>query len=260
MSQMRDDEIFTKNRFNEFISKRTDIPILWRDGNQNEPPDFYLTMGNVEFVVEVTRLINEVETPRGPISRYKIDSSATNFVRKIEKKAIKDGVLTGTYFIHFGFVQIDFYGHRKEIKRKIHKIIADTQFDSQSFTDIELEIETQNGNKEKIVFCSIQKTSLSDTKVEVGGGPQEVEWSVDIQDKACELLKNTVLEKKSKLERFKQPKILLLLSSYGLTNPENYKLCLSKLPNITDFHTIFIASAFTWSHDYLLCSQNPHWT
>src|SRR5258708_7582935 len=48
---MRQDEELGKHRFDTYLRNKLFLaPILWKDGNRNKAPDFYLSVGDEAFI------------------------------------------------------------------------------------------------------------------------------------------------------------------------------------------------------------------
>jgi ribosomal protein S21 len=145
---MREDEEFGKQAFDQYLAAKGVTERIWRDGgDKREPPDYYLTAENEDFVVEVTTLDQQILTPRGiVVSRDGIDKAIKDFVKAIERDALAQGILQGEFFVWFGPLEIDLHPKRKELKSLILEQIRAMQFSKEitekgswETSDIEIE-------------------------------------------------------------------------------------------------------------------------
>lgn len=234
---MRSDEEFAKSQFDVYLqSKLTETSILWQDGD--EPPDYYLHMDKIKYPVEVTRLVEQVETPRGQIPKTGIDASARDIAQQVQKEAIQRGILKGKYFISFPYAYRDFYDSRKKLIIQILDFIDQTQPDIRvDIADIKIEGES---------YCLIQKTNNLENSVAVGAFQPSSKFELEAFNEGCQLLEKVINNKAKLLSKLDQPKILLIIDQYNFVEPENYLRCISKISAVSEFHTIFLIH--TWDN------------
>ena len=100
----REDEEFCKSRFSEFLANVLKTKgIEWEDGPRNEPPDYYLTINNTRFAVEVTQfqVTRDTILGTGRVLEKTYEAWCRQLVEEIEGIVISEGVLKGTYVISF---------------------------------------------------------------------------------------------------------------------------------------------------------------
>lgn len=249
MSVMRQDEVFAKQVFNSFLKKVTIDPIVWKDGNQNKPPDFYLSLGNNEFIVEVTALTQQTEPGQKPGPIKTLQKSRKDFGLAIEKEALEAGILNGTYYVTFAHWHEDFQGIRKKLSQDILRFIEETQSVSQiASTPITIN---------SLEYCSIQKTPKPDNHVYIGYPATAMFMEAAITE-AKRLLKGAIVDKSKKLKKFTHPKILLLIAQFGFVDSEVYSE-LAKDLDLSAFHTVFLIDGYDVKQSYILHSLNNEW-
>ncbi|MBE2183400.1 MAG: hypothetical protein IAE89_08230 [Anaerolineae bacterium] len=250
MSAMRQDEVFAKAVFNCFLEKITVDPIIWKDGNQNEPPDFYLSFGSNEFVVEVTALMQHVKVQEQNVPILALSESLKRFVGKIEREAIEAEILNGTYYVIFNNWYGDFQGVSKKLSQDIFDFIQGTQSATQSHP-ISIEIDFVN-------YCRIQKIAKPDNHVHIGIYPRTAMVMEAARRETRELLESMIVNKSKKLGEFTQPKILLLIAQSYFVDSEVYSE-LAKGLDLSGFHTVFLIDGYDLKRSYVLHSQNNDW-
>ena len=249
----RKDEEYCKSAFDVFLRRhyRQD-EIEW---TASEAPDFYLTLRNQSFGVEITTLVETVRAgPRKWLSLIDVLRAFQDTVADVEKRARHDCVLQGAYAIAFG-EPIDGFGKWKNIlKKELLDYIRNTQTLAQA---PEKTIFNHGGQR-----CSIVKVGNSFTRIQMLG-PTGAIYVDGIGQEICHLLSETLKVKKiDKLAHLTLPKVLLILDqygfgSYGLKNPQVRELCSSRLPELASFHTVFIVEDNDES--LVLSSKDDQW-
>ncbi len=93
-------------------------------------------------------------------------------------------------------------------------------------------------------------------------GPTEATCVEGIAREICHLLSEVLTVKIRKLARLSLPRVLLIFDqygfgSYGLKNPRVRGLCVSGLPELANFHTVFIVEDN--DEGFVLSSQDGQW-
>jgi hypothetical protein len=250
MSTMRDDEEFAKQRFDDYLHNKTSEAIQWKDGNQNVPPDFYLTIGAEEFVVEVTALTEQIELSAKSMPIRTLHGWCNDFVAEVKRKALEAGKLRGTYYVSFSIADKDVYSVRKPLMRKLLELIANTQEEDQvASTPVEVD---------GIKYCSVQKTPRAGDNVFVGLYPSTANWEIEALEGALQLLKNAVTSKAKRLQPFSQKKILLLLAEYPFVSSGVYRNFVDDV-DLSQFHTVFIVDSLGTDRSYVLYTEHRAW-
>ncbi len=247
---MRQDEVFAKEIFNSFLEKVTIDLIIWKDGNQNEPPDFYLSIGNNEFVVEVTALMQHVKVQEQNVPILALSESLKRFVGKIEKKALEAEILNGTYYVIFD----NWYGDFQEVSKKLSQDILDFILETQSAPQIAstpIEIDFVN-------YCSIEKTPKSGNRVQIRMYPATGMFMEAARRETRKLLESMIVNKSKKLRELTQPKILLLIAQSYFVDAEKFSE-LAKDLDLSGFHTVFLIDVYDPDRSYILHSINADW-
>ncbi|MCL5957998.1 MAG: hypothetical protein M1358_01560, partial [Chloroflexi bacterium] len=89
---MRDDEELCKKCFDRYLVDSLGLRSrAWREGE--DPPDYYLILGDRGFAVEVTNLIGELHTASGSISDEGYSAAVRKITKTIKSRAIEQGIL-----------------------------------------------------------------------------------------------------------------------------------------------------------------------
>jgi len=242
----RGDEEFCRSEFDKFLSRFTD-QIQWEGVEQaNEPPNYYLELNHRRFAVEVTSLHEVVDIAPNPLTATGFVAASKRFVEMIEQVAHNQGILHGAYVI-----TIKPLNNFAQIKELIMERILDYLRATKSLSSA----------REQIVFeqnhhtFSIQKMH-DGTNYVTFGIPLDAKWEGESIKELQESLESVLAEKKGKLIRLGEPKILLLLDSYHYLPSSEWKDCLSGISILSDFHTVFLAST---EGSNLLYSENKNW-
>ncbi|MBZ0302428.1 MAG: hypothetical protein K8J31_21960 [Anaerolineae bacterium] len=247
---MRKDEEFAKQAFDQFLATKGISDRLWLEGN--EPPDYFLVINNQRYAAEITTITERIDTPRKTVSRRTIDKSGEAFVRDVETTATKEGILNGTYYISFPFVQRDYYAVQKSLKLALLDFISRSKNDSE-FPHTPIKIDG-------VQYCAIQKTQRPGSRIIVGINPSNAKWAGDAAIEACDLLLSSISEKEIKLAHINEQKILIILNEYPyIDSVAFYKSCLTTASQVENFHTIFLIDLEKTDNDCVLCTKNPNW-
>lgn len=247
---MRDDENYAKEQFSNFLESKTIEDFEWFDGD--EPPDFYLDISNLRFAVEVTRLVDNIETQRGIKPRNTIDSSAEKLVEKINQESQKTKILDGRYIISFSPVQHDFYPVRRQIESKILNFIKLNQHNRESIKE-DIIIDS-------IDYCSILKTLVRKPEVIIGTYPSSAKFVSVALDDACKNLELAIENKQNRMKNIlDMPKILLLLNESHYITTGQYLSCIDVISKNIFFHTICMISTWNQQLDCILYTTNDNW-
>ena len=89
------------------------------------------------------------------------------------------------------------------------------------------------------------------------GGPSISRWEKEALAEAKQLLYERVDEKQYRLRNISDPKILLLHNKYHFVDLDAYNACISEVPSLYAFHTVFAVESN--SEGQILYSQEPTW-
>lgn len=248
----RKDEEYCKSAIDTFLRRQyRQDEIKWE---AYEAPDFYLALRNQLFGVEITTLVETVRAgPLKPLSSIDVLRAFQDTVADVEKRARHDGVLQGAYAIAFG-EPIDDFGKSKNIlKEELLDYVRTTKTLAQAPKKT---IFNHGGQR-----CSIVKVGNFFTRIQMLG-PAGAIYVEGIGPEICHLLSETLKVKIGKLAHRSLPKVLLILDkygfgSYGLKNSQVRELCISRLPELANFHTVFIVEDNDES--FVLSSKDDQW-
>jgi hypothetical protein len=252
----RVDEELCKSQFDIFLEAVAD-PAGWtweEVAQENEPPDYYLLLGDARFAVEVTTLMEKVSVgassllPPGVIHRF-----LEEFVDTLQAAARIDGFLQGNYLVTFPTPIDDFADVQDDLQDALLAYIHRTAG---------LDIAPQ-----EIVFkrrippqrpqqCWIQKLNNDRDQV-LTGGPFWSKWEGTISQDVRQLLNHSLEVKASKLKDIADPWILLLLDRYVFADPDDYRECVSEIAAVSAFHTVFIIQGS--KPGFILHTKDSNW-
>jgi hypothetical protein len=251
----RADEESCKTQFDAFLRKFfAPSEVIWKEvAQQDEPPDYYLLLGNTQFAVEVTTLVEKVlvgsasSLPHAVISKILQD-----FVDEVEATAQAEDCLHGDYLVSFPID--DFAAIRGEIQKGLLDYIRGTDSWERAPLKIVFERITPQQRPQQ---CGIQKVGNKLDRV-ISGGPVWVKWEGDATIDLCGLLNESLTTKVDKLRDIAAPKILLLLDEYVFADPEMYGKCIPQISSLSSFHTVFVVQGN--KRGFVLYSQHSDWS
>lgn len=245
-------EEFCKVSFDTYLRKIMPISnLLWTDVKQkDEPPDYYLSVDDIKYAVEVTILMQKVNVEaKNHLPIGIIRNLLSKFVKEeVEMVARNGGYLQGAYLVVFSKPITNFAEVKGAIQTELLSYIADTIASSKASPRVIY----KNSRQE----CLIEKVNSEDNKV-VMGGPVIFKWEGESLAEAKQLLNERLDEKKHRLRNISLSKILLLHDKYPFTYRGTYKACISEVPSSHSFHTVFVAGSD--NEGEILYSQEPAW-
>lgn len=245
-----ENEEFCRSKFDEFIRENSSIAsIRWEDvAQRDEPPDYYLSLDGIKYAVEVTILMDKLKVGNLKLSPLAVIASLWSLVDEVEATAKRNHYLNGAYAVSFSRPIVDFSSIRDQLFDDLLAYVKATQNVSTAPEHFVLE---QGAQK-----CAIQK--LHDQKGYIGKvGPSGGKWEVEVAEEICTLLEERVSDKRHKLSKIIEPKVLLLYDAYHFANPEMYRSCLDSLAQLRFFNTIFVVPSN--QAGWVLYSENSHW-
>lgn len=234
-----DRERFCAKSFDRFLAQdiEEDLP-CWKPVTRGEdPPDFYLTLGDETFAVEVTSTPVQRQPAVGevPVIEETYIESHREIARSLEDMARTRG-LAGHYALSFAqpVASEDFSKVKEALLLDLVKAVTRSQSEPVSWS----EDMTHEGR----TLCWLLK---------VGGGPIKVNevfgdtgWieSPEFRALVTAILHQAIARKKQKLEAkaIPHPAILLLLNTYLLADPRTVWSCLQSVAERSAFHSIFL--------------------
>ena len=225
--------------------------LLWKGVEQKaEPPDYYLSVNNTKYAVEVTMLMQKTNVgAKNHLPVGIIRDHLGKFVHdEVEMVARKGDYLRGAYLVVFSKPITNFTKVKDAIQTELLSYISDTLAASKASPKV-----IYKNSRQK---CLIEKIHSEDDKV-VMGGPVIAIWEGEVLAEAKQLLNERLDEKKYRLRNINLSKILLLHDKYPFTYGGIYKACISEVPSLHSFHTVFVAERN--NEGEILYSQEPAW-
>ena len=240
-------EEFCKSKFDDFLKKTSvSASIVWQDGD--EPPDYYLSLDDARYAVEVTILMEKLAVGASTMPRIAVIASLWDFVDEVEQIARERNLLHGTYIVRFSKPIENFHSMKENIRTALLYYIESTQDLDKAPSQIVLKRGRQS--------CVIEKLHSQSDRIHKTG-PNNAKGEGEVATEICYLLEEKLAKKRYKLRNVTLPQIVLLYDSYHFADPEMYKHCGSKLSPLASFHTVFVVQSN--SEGFILHSQNPGW-
>jgi hypothetical protein len=253
----RADEEYCKAQFDAFLRKSFVSPkVTWEDvETQDEPPEYYLRLGDLLFAVEVTTLVEKVLVgTRDPLPHAEISKILQDFVDEVGATAKAGGYLHGDYLVSFSTPIDNFKAVRDEVQEGLLDYIQDTG----GLERVPLKIVFERILPlQRPYQCGIQKVGNELDRIR-SGTPFWMKWEGDARVDLCSLLDKSLNAKVYKLRKIAVPKILLLLDEYIFADPEMYEKCIPLISSLSFFHTVFVAQGN--KRGFVLYSQHSDWS
>jgi hypothetical protein len=252
----RADEEFCKAQFDTFIKQFFTLSeVTWEEvAQRDEPPDYYLFLGNTRFAVEVTTLMELVSVgASSPLPHFQIHRLLEQFIDRVEEIAREEGYLQGNYLVSFSTPIDNFADVRDGIRDKLLEYIQSTSGIETSPLEIVFERIIPQQRPQQ---CGIQKLGSKPNRV-IGGGPVWVKWEGEAAEDICDLLNESLNTKADKLKGVGEPKILVLLDEYRFADRQMYEDCVHRLSSLAHFHTVFVVQGK--NDRFPLHSRNRDW-
>lgn len=244
-------EEFCKSKFDDFLKKvqasASIVCGVWQDGD--EPPDFYFTLDDIRYAVEITILTEKIAVGTFKMPRVAIAHSLWKFVDEVEQLARERHLLHGAYIVRFSKAIEDFSAVKDDIRIRLLGYIECTQA-----------MEKSPGKtvfKRRRQSCIIEKLHTRSDRIHKAG-PHNTKWGGEAETEICDLVEERLADKCYKLRNLALPKIALLYDSYHFAGSKMYKDCVYKLPSLSSFHTVFIVQSD--SDGFILYSENLGWS
>ncbi len=245
-------EKFCKNSFDDFLKNLLpDSVISWTCvEKKEEPPDFFLSVDDTKYAVEVTILMQKFDIgTKKPLPLGKIRDELENFVRdEVESVARDNNCLHGVYLVTFSKPIDSFTNAKTMIRNKLLVYIRATEGSGNTPGELVYKCGRQT--------CKITKVHDGYNKVFMGG-PGDSKWKREVLADAYQLLDKRIEQKEHKLRKISCPKVLLLHDQYIFGTVETWRARISSISSLASFHTLFIVG--NNSKGSVLYSQDPKW-
>jgi hypothetical protein len=240
------DEEFCRSKFDHFLRNTSpDADLVWEDGD--EPPDYYFRLNDMRYAVEVTRFMDKASFSAKAEMTI---PSQSDFINEIEQIAREKNVLRGLYVVRFNGNFEKSQRGRAKVRSGILNYLENTkELETAAFQWV-YELDGHS--------CGIEKRYGHPDMMHPPRSNNQIKWSADVITELPEIVEDRLSDKAYKLRNIIFPKILLLYDWYHLAGQQIFAECVSKLPSLTSFHTVFIVQSN--SEGFVLVSQNPGWT
>jgi hypothetical protein len=212
----RPDEEHCRAAYDAFLA--TSLPKAKRQWIESERPDYYLNLGSKCFAVEVTSVVDSIETARGSTPALTLEATAFRLVEETERLARHRQILRGTYVVVLGPGH-GFPYNGKAIQAAALRFVAAT-FESERSPETPLD-----GSSREF---TIRKVSSEGRQLGTVWCPPAV-WAVNAETTLTALLVAALKTKAQLLESERLPVVLLLLDRYHLASPEAWRAAFSNL-------------------------------
>ena len=243
----RADEEYCKTTFSAFLARHVaGSQVLWSEVPQNqEPPDYYLTINGKRYAVEVTSLIDDVvigESVR--MSSVGARKSLVSLCEDIKRNLVERGLLSGAYVMTLQPIE-GLRALRPPIETGVIEYVQRTRFEETAPREVLV--------KKGRARIAIQKHHNQSHQLYwmISGGAK---WEGQMRDDIARLLEGALHDKRRKLKDVETPTILLLLDRYhhGAT------AMWSAAADGADF-TGFQVVARIWQDDTMLLHASSDW-
>lgn len=241
------DEAFAKEAFTRLLQRLgVAEPPVWEAGA--EPPDFFLTLGNARYGVEVTRVVAQVELGGKVQSKHRVGAPLDRFAKELQETARQRGILHGAYVISIEPIP-DF----KEVAPKARDAFLDYVLRTRDMTTAPEEFVLERPDSHwSIQKYHDEKTYLLAVRDEGSGGLMS-----EILQDFPGLLETAIEGKAHKLAAVDLPWILLLVDDYHYAGRDLWRASVHT-PSRPKFHTI--ARTFQDYECEILCSKDTSWS
>lgn len=251
---MRHDEIAAVEGFRQYLLSKGMRVGPREDGA--DPPDFYLTVEGERFAVEVTNLIDEIETNGPYIPRLSYTNSVHKLTTEIEEESRNTGTLKGHYVFWINGPFESFPKLKEHIKSKSMTFLEQTKDTSPGYGEYLLAADETGAilttdfpeqppdylHGVGAVFCFIWKKEDNPNQLSlVITSPKFMDWEKEIEQEACKLLQRSISEKSRKLKEVTLKRILLLPDLSRFMDVKVYQKCIGTLHVLENFHSVLIS-------------------
>jgi hypothetical protein len=225
----RDDEEFAKETFSRFLSGSESSSPIWTEGA--EPPDYELTWKGTCYAVEVTQVMESFELGPRPLSYEGMSRSLHALTKRIEARAIAEGILNGAYGL--AFEPIPNLGQREaELTGAVIRVLQTRPgIDRNSWTPV---LFGTDGPLVEIMKLTDAGAALCE--IIGGGGPK---WGGQIVQETSSLISGALGSKAERLKTVTGNHVLLLIDAYHYAPGEIWEAVIAgAAPLRARFHTI----------------------
>lgn len=245
---MRRDEEYAKEAFTRFLAEGENPAPAWTDGT--EPPDFFLTLGKLQFAVEVTQVMEAVSVGSERLPYHGVAESLTRLTNRLEDRARSLDLLHGTYIIDLSPIP-DLASSEANLTDRIMRYLAQTQAIEE--TKWEPVVDLGEGRMLEIRKYSSRGAAICEMIGGVGA-----KWEPEIVGEAYALIQTAIRVKTERLKDITHRKILLLIDAYHYARPDTWQASVAWPAFLAPpFHTI--ARIHGHYQCQVLHSASPSW-
>jgi len=231
-------EQFCAKSFTRFLCDDAESPLpCWKLGE--DPPDFYLFLGEDAFAVEVTstQVLRQPKLGAEPIIEETFRHSHSRIAHDLERMSDARG-FSGRYILSFDqpIASRRYSIVRKDLLDELVNAVGRSQNSS--------ETSSQDILLDNTLLCWLFRGGEGRMKVHVATGDDASTESPEFRAFVGEILQRAIAQKKSKLEAkaISHPLILLLLNTYSFAVRSDYMSALDSIPERHAFHSIFLVA------------------
>jgi hypothetical protein len=243
-------EEITRIEFDK-VAKSTfpNASLVWDEVPQHlEPPDWYLTLGNIRYAVEATTVVDFLSiTPDSKLSAVNVSSTLFAFIKDVEKSAKDQEILSGAYIVTLCPIP-NFSQNRKKLCDDLLDYIRQTKSlpSAPEFTlgyvrQQRVSIKKEHNNKDYVS----------------AGLSMGVKWEGDAQEDLLQSISNALAEKVYKLRAVSQPIILLLLDEFHYSFMADWTSIISSCSDRV--HFCCICRILPPDNSVILWANSPEW-
>lgn len=227
-----DEELVCVDALAHVLTARGGCSAIEIHREEQDPPDFTLTIDGAAFPAEVTSIVSE--------QQYHAHCDA--LAKAIQRQATELGVLSGSYaFTVLGKPSIPKPSSREGRSLLDHALgyIRATQQQAES-----CEFDLQGSGRDRITLHKLSPAGVVVGLLRVGC----FRWEGETQDELVQLVQDAVDQKLRKLAKAQltpQGTLLLLYDAFGYAGPEGAIAALERVRDYESFHSVFWAASFT---------------
>jgi hypothetical protein len=224
----RGDEEHARSSLDRWLNGRGHGPRVWSDGD--DPPDYFLSLGDQRYAVEVTQVQQEFALGAGTMSERDVTVGLTNAIRELERRALAKGILSGFYFVHLEPLP-DLKAELAGIETRLVEYLTATR-DLETAPRGYLR-EGPWGRQWTIRKVARKGAELSGSVGYHGIGIGEGEYMMKLRER----LRAILARKREQLSGLAESKVLLLLDKFHYAEDEQW-LRLASETDMSSFHSV----------------------
>lgn len=229
-----DEEMVCIDSLHHFLEQIVGLKEIQIEKEQNDPPDFWVTISGEKFAAEVTSIV----------SWQAYNGLCESLAATIQQKTLSDNCLNGRYVL-----TIERHPEMPKRNSKAWLRLIDISYVFIASTtnvpskQTEIIFEDDNG------YLTLEKISDDGSSLEIIG-PAVWRWADEVEREVLKLMQDAVDRKREKLQKKDvttkcQNVILLLYDAYGIYDIEQANQILQQTSGYEWFHSIFWVASFS---------------